>query len=716
MAREKTILEQMRLRGIVVYLLLVAVFVTVVGQMVYIQVGEGKRWREHDLRNSFRVKTVVPTRGDILARDGRLLATSIPSYRIYMDMGGDAFARDLFPQKVDSLAGQLAALFGDRTPRQYRQMLMEGFQARSRYWLVKRNVTYPELKRMRQFAVFNLGKYRGGLIAESQNKRIYPFGPLARRTIGYTNLSRADRQAAGAGIEHSQDSILAGVPGKIQERRVTGGAWVPTGDPSDVEPVPGTDIVTTIDINIQDVAHEALLKTLERHRAKRGVAILMEVKTGEILAMCNLNRTQSGGYAEDYNYAVSETNEPGSTIKLASYMIALEDGYIDPDDKVETGDGRLKVHGFTIEDSHKGGFGTLTVRQAFELSSNVAVSKIIGKCYRNREKEYIEKLYRYHLNTPCGVDLRGEPSPYINYPGDDTWSGVSLMQMSYGYEMKLTPLQILNFYNAVANDGVMVRPRLVKAYYRHGKLVSRTEVEVVDRQIASPRVIRQAKEMLCGVVENGTAKNLSQQAFRIAGKTGTAQLANTRHGYLHGNQVRYMASFVGYFPADDPKYSCIVLVTDPASGQYYGNTVAGPVFREIADKVYATRPDMAPPLTAAMADPAEAVPYTFSGYKPDLQASLGLFAIPARDLSDPRNEWVATRRTGTGVELRDRLAQPQRVPNVVGMGARDAVALCENAGLMVDLRGRGMVTRQSIPPGGEARRGDRVTLTLSNNF
>lgn len=695
-----------------IYMSLLLFLLYLIVEIFKLQWVEGEKWKKIE-QQSFRMTRIEPNRGDIRARDGRLLASSVPRYEIRMDLGSSSFDAKLFHNKIDSLALNLSILFGDKTESQYRRELLAARSRHEQYYLIKRNVSYQQLKKLRKFPVFNAGQYKGGLIVRMEYKRVKPFGEMASRSIGYAGKSG---NIEGVGIEAAYDSLLSGVEGQRVEQRVAGNFWKPTGSDLDIEPIQGNDIVTTIDVNIQDVAHNALIKTLKQHNARHGTAILMEVQTGEILAMSNLVRTSMGNYAENYNFAVGERIEPGSSIKLASLMIALEDGYITPNDMVDTGNGEMKIFDMTIRDSKEGGFGKISIKEVLEYSSNIGVVKTIQKFYGDNPKDFVEKLYRYHLNEPTGIDLIGEAKPYIKYPGDKMWSGVSLYQMAYGYELQLTPLQILTFYNAIANNGIMVKPKLVKAIYKHGTPIKSIPTKIIDSKIASPRVIKYAQAMLEGVVEHGTARNLSKNSYKIAGKTGTARIANKKFGYEYQSRVSYLASFVGYFPAKNPKYSCIVVVNDPSNSQYYGNAVAGPVFKEIADKVYATRPDMVNPLNEKTAKESALVPYTFSGHKNELISILSLFKISKQDLSTKTNEWVITTKTDNSVKLQNRVFAPNQAPNVIGMGLKDALSICENHGLKVEVHGRGIVTQQSIMANTKINGGENIVLELSNNF
>jgi len=539
-----------------VYSAVVIVAIVIIVAIVNIQFMQAEKWIQHE-NNNFRERIMVPTRGDIRARDGRLLASSVPEYEIRMDLVTEALTSEVFNSKVDSLARALSNLFKDKSANDYKQNLLGARYRKERYYLIQRNVTHSELKQLQQFPIFRRGQYKGGLIVLSKNERKKPFGQMASRTIGYTFPGE---DVMGVGIEAAFDSILAGVPGKRIEQRIVGNYWKPISDDATSDPVNGMDVISTIDINIQDVAHNALLSTLQKHNASHGTAVLMEVKTGEILAMSNLKRDDNNNYYESFNFAVGEKTEPGSTFKLPVLMVAMEDGYIDLNDSIDTGDGIVQYHDHKVRDSKRGGYGKISVQQVFEYSSNVGMSIVATKYYSGKEKEFVEKLYGMHLNEKTGISIPGEAKPYIKYPGDKFWSGISLPQMSYGYELQMTPLQTLMFYNAVANDGKMVRPRLIKAIQNHGKIVKRFYPEIIDRKIASPSTIKKAHMMLEGVVENGTARNLANLNYRIAGKTGTAQIANKKYGYKYQSRVSYQASFVGYFPAENPRYSCIVVV------------------------------------------------------------------------------------------------------------------------------------------------------------
>jgi cell division protein FtsI (penicillin-binding protein 3) len=494
-------------------------------------------------------------------------------------------------------------------------------------------------------------------------------------------------------------------------QKINGNLWMPISDRNEVEPQNGYDVITSIDIDLQDVAHSALRRQLAKHEAHHGTAVLMEVKTGDVKAIANLERNEDGRYREVYNYAIGESSEPGSTFKLPVIMAAMEDGYININDSVDTGNGRIRYYDKIVKDEKEGGYGKLTVREVIEFSSNVGISKIITDCYTGREHEFIDRLYGMRLNEKLDVEIKGEGVPHIKYPKDKYWSGISLPMISHGYEVTMTPLQILTFYNAVANDGKMVKPRFVKELRQNGRIIKHFGVDVLNPTICSASTIRKAQQMLEGVVERGTARNLKNANFRIAGKTGTAQIANEKYGYKIGSKVSYQASFVGYFPADNPKYSCIVIINSPSRNVYYGNLVAGPVFKEIANKVYATgfeSHDEFLVRTDTLIDP----PYSKCGYMPELDQVFAEFNIPVKK-DEPAQNWVLTYKRDSLVALKNHEIVPRLVPNVKDMGAKDAVYLLENAGLKVKIVGRGKVMSQSLRPGSRIHKGQKIVLTMS---
>ena len=689
----------------VVYLGMVVFGLLILGKALYLQFVEKDKW-EGEVYNTIRHRTIEPNRGNIYSIDGRLLAVSVPYYEVRMDMRSESFTDAIFNRGVDSLSMALAELFRDRHWTTYRKQLKQARREGERYYLVKRNVSYMQLQKVKEFPVFRLGRYRGGFIIEQQNKRVRPHGLLAARTIGYT--MQGDRGSV-VGIEGAYDQELRGVEGYRLMRRINSDIWMPISDRNEVEPRDGYDVVTTIDIDLQDVAENALLAQLRRHEADHGTVVVMEVSSGRIRAIANLGLTEEGTYREFYNYAVGESAEPGSTFKLASMIALLEDGHVEPGDQVDVGDGVTSYYGQKLKDSGDEGLGVITVREALEYSSNVGISKLVYEHYNNKPEAFVDRLYELGLNRKLGIEVKGEGEPDIKYTDSPLWSGLSLPMMSIGYEVRMTPLQILALYNAVANDGEMVKPRFAEELRYHGTVVKQFDKEVLNHRLCSRETLEKVDKMLRGVVDHGTAKNLRNSYYDIAGKTGTSQIANEKFGY---NKTSYQASFVGYFPAENPRYSCIVVVNSPSKSVYYGNLVAGPIFREIADNIYVREFGMQGEESVEVAELPEA-PYSKSGYRSSLEKALGSLGIESEPAGGDETDWVVTRSTDDAVELHPRTISSLFVPDVSDMGAADAVHLLENLGMQVKVNGRGTVRGQSLPPGHVIREGEVIELKMS---
>jgi cell division protein FtsI (penicillin-binding protein 3) len=696
--------KEILFRAGLVYACFVLLGIAIIARILYIQIVQGEELRSKTKKLTLKNFTIDPSRGDILDTEGRLLATSIPSYEIRMDMKARGLTKQAFRENVDSLALCLSKLFGDKSKSAYKGELLRAFREGKRFHLIRRKVDFVDLKKLKNFPLFRMGRNNSGLVALQENLRFQPLSNLAKRTIGYTTEG-----GNYVGLEGSYNDILKGNVGLRYMQRLSGGAWMPVSDNNEIEPKDGLDITTTLDVNIQDVAENALRKQLEKHNAQHGCAILMEVETGEIKAITNLGKDEYGRYTENYNYAIGESTEPGSTFKLASLIVALDDGYIDLDDTINTMDGSFMYRGHKIKDSGHEGHGKISVKEVFELSSNVGVSRIIINNYEKNPKQFIEKLYAMKLNKPLGLDIYGEAKPEIKYPGDKLWSGISLPMISFGYEIKMTPLQILTLYNAIANNGKMVKPHFVKSVSYHGNIKKSYEKEVIVSSICSRSTLKKVRELLEGVVEHGTATNLKNDNFKIAGKTGTAQIAKQKSGYKQKG-LTYQASFAGYFPAENPKYSCIVVVNSPSNSVYYGNVVAGPVFKEIADKVYATSLQFHPVLDPDV-DTMD-MPYSKTGLKPDLDCVFDKLDIDIND-DNIKSQWVSTTRNKNEITYNNRKIIDNLVPNVVDMGLRDALFLLENAGLRVVVRGRGKVTKQSMSPGIRIKKGEIIVLHMS---
>ncbi len=677
----------------------------IIGKMVYIQYKEGPALISKAKKQEIKIFDLKADRGNILSDKDNLLATSVPVFEIRMDVANGYISNTFFNQNVDSLAYRLSTLFGDVSKTAYKKMLIRARAKGNRYLLIHRNVSYMQLKELRTFPIFRKGRYLGGLIAIQRTRRRLPFGRLAARTIGY-EIKKAH---LFVGLEGAYSKVLTGVDGKQIRRRINGGAWLPIHDENEIEPQNGKDVISTLDMNLQDVAENALLKQMIKHEAYMGCVVLMQVKTGDIKAIANLRyNAKTGLYEESFNMAIGAKYEPGSTFKLASIISGLDDHKFKLSDSVSVKKGYVVYYGRTLRDVDVFGDGMITIRQAFEHSSNVGISKVMEKAYKNNPSQFIAHLYAMSLNKPLGLKISGEAKPYIKSPKDKKyWYRTSLPWMSVGYGLEITPLQLLTFYNAVANNGVEVKPRFVTAITDGGRVVKKFGVHVINPRIASPSVIRKVQSLLEGVVLRGTAQNLRNKHFKIAGKTGTAKIAGGKK-YIKG---AYNASFVGYFPADDPQYSIIVVINKPKHG-YYGSAVAAPVFKEIADKVYATSlalQEKATPDTLKTSFPLAVNAAWYQDLK-IIYKGLGI-----KELGKSTNEtWALTADRNNKVIFRPKTFTQELVPNVKGMTAKDAIYLLENMGLSTRVQGRGVVYGQSLKAGTRFRKGQEILIQLAN--
>ncbi len=703
----------LRLRVGLVYGSLVVFAIAIAVRMFSIQIGEGDKWREMALNVATSVRTVQPDRGHIYSDDGRLLATSVPEYEVHMDMKADGLSDRMFFSGVDSLALGLSALFNDRTAAEYKRALLDAHARGERYFLVKRKVDHEQMLLLQQLPIYREGKLKSGLIAVKKYERKQWFGRLARRSIG-----DVPTDSGNYGIEKGFEAYLHGTEGNRLERRLVGGAWMPVDDGEGQDPIAGSDIHTTIDINMQDVADDALETQLRKNGAHHGCVVVMETKTGYIKAISNLALVKDSTYAETENYAVGHATEPGSTFKTASLIVGLEDGLMKPTDQWDTHCGEVRYSGKPLPDSHRK-CGVLTLSRALEVSSNTVISQAIMKGYQKQPEKFISGLRRMGLGAPLGVRIPGEAMPIL-YGTDNKrmWSKISLPWNSVGYGLTITPLQMLTFYNAIANNGRMMQPQFVSSVSRGGKETERFEPVALNEKIASDPVLREVRKMLEGVVDSGTATNLKSAHFRIAGKTGTAQIASGNAGYKV-NGVSYQASFVGYFPAEAPRYTCIVVVSSPSQKGYYGNVVAGPIFTEIANKLYGNRLDMQDAEQLADLDSIRRasgprIPTTFAGNARDLLAAAQALNVPLK--IEGEGEWMSTQATDSNVVAKPRNIPGDAVgmvPNVLGMGLKDALYILENRGLKVRIVGSGMVKKQSLQPGSRCFNGSSITLELT---
>ncbi|MCC8153811.1 MAG: PASTA domain-containing protein [Tannerellaceae bacterium] len=675
---------------------------------------EKEKWEQVAESQKRPNRLIYPSRGNIYSADGKLMATSVPQYNTYIDFRADGFLKDTFLYSknngMDSMAFYLNKLFKDKSVAAYKEHLQKGLKGQSRQFrVVNRKISYIEKKEIEKIPFIRLGRYKSGFYTKEMVERQKPFNTLASRTIGTTfgEIEESGLTKGMNGLELQYDSLLRGEAGIKSVRRV-GGSWT---NVTEVEPINGMDVYTTIDINIQDITEKALVDKLKEIDAESGTAVVMEVATGEIKAITNMARIREGVYTETLNHAVADEIEPGSTFKVASMIVALEDGICQPGDTVDTGKGLYMYkgkHRMTDHNINRGGYGKITAEQAIWYSSNIGVAKIILKGYENNPKKFVKGLYRTGINADLNLEIPGSGRAKIRMPGDSVnyWSATTLPWMSFGYETQIPPIYTLTFFNAIANGGKMVRPMFTKEIKHNGKVVKTFSPEVVKSSICSKKTLDIIHDMLLGVVEKGTGTAVKSDAIRIAGKTGTAQIASGGVYRTAGHQV----SFCGYFPADDPLYSCIVVIRRPRIGYPSGGTMSGGVVKTVAEKIYANH--MVFDIRKQPVDStAVLVPPVKNGDMQAVEKVLKKFKVKTSD-EDVNSSWILAEANEEKIKLKDIPLEEGVVPRVTGMGVKDAVYLLENAGLQVTLSGVGKVTSQSVAAGQKITRGQTIHLTL----
>jgi len=697
------------LRFGIVYTLICLSFLLVLFRIVKIQFFERNEWLALAAKNVKTNIVVKPTRGNIYACDGRLMASSIPTYYVYMDLRVPALHDKegiLFKNNIDSLSIYLSSFFKDKTPTAYKTLLNRAYQTgEGEFQLSEKRITYSELKRLKMLPLFRLGRNKSGLITKEYFRRVRPFGSLAQRTIG--DIFADDSKGGKNGIELSFNSSLLGTPG-LSTRQKVANSYMETVQ---VEPIDGMDIQTTIDIDLQDIAEKALLDGVTEFNAAVGYAVLMEVHTGEVKAIVNMQRNKNGGFSENRNGAVSDMTEPGSTFKVASLMAALDDGRVKLSDTINTFNGQFKFGNRTMTDhnANHGGFHKITVAQAIYGSSNIGISRAIVKAYGHNPAEFVDKLYKMKLNEPMKLEIPGTAAPFIRHPNDKShvWSSTTLPWMSVGYETQVPPIYTLAFYNAIANDGKLIRPIFVKSITKNGQIVKQFTTEVINPAICKPSTLEQIRSTLLGVLEDnlGTAKNVRSKFVRIAGKSGTAQIWDKS-----GNTGKYQVAFCGYFPYENPMYTCIVVMREPLNGHASGGHMSGSVFKNIAERTMALYSNRKPShVDRDSISSEDLVPIVKVGYYKAIQevtSSLGL------SLAYNATDWVKTSADSNRLKVESIAISRNIVPNLMGMGAKDAVFLLENMGLNVQVTGRGKVISQNIKPGSVARKGSSILINL----
>jgi cell division protein FtsI (penicillin-binding protein 3) len=693
-------------RAYMVYFGFITLMLIVLFKTLSIQFGETRQFfASGDNTTTIRTVDRIPRRGEILDVNYNPLVTSVSSFDIHMDpMVVD---QKIFDSDVSDLAAGLANMYPDRSAFEYERMIRGARERKSRYLLIRKRVSNEARRALSNLPIFKLGRLKGGFIDTDEIiERKRPNGELLRRTLGSCKFNEIRGLLEGVkGIEQAFDEYLRGESGGEIEQKIPTG-WKKTGQIVR-EAVEGADVITSIDKDIQEVASSELERQIKDQNAKHGCVVVMDVKTGFVKAISNLARRKDGTYGEqDFNFAIGRKEVPGSTFKLASLMAALEDEKIQILDTVDAF-GEYRFHGRSLMDAHEGGFGRITIKAAFEKSSNV-IAKVIDRAYRDEPEAFIERLESFGLTEPLAIDLEGEPNPTVYRPGSANWYGTSLPWMAIGYEFQQTPLQTLAFYNAVANGGDLIRPQFVQEIRRGVEVVKRFEPVVLRKRICSENTLAVLRSCLEGVMTDGTGKNITSSQFKIAGKTGTAVILNSDGNYGEKGKRSYQASFVGYFPADKPIYSCIVVISEPKK-EYYGAVVSGTVFTAIANKVYASALRYHQAVNKGKKIEIN-VPKSLSGNKFDLIRAFKYLSVDYKLLA--HSEWLRTDREGSKVRLTQRMVSKYVVPNLVGLSAKDAVYLIESRGMSAHVSGYGKVVRQSIPPGRPLFMGGVIELTL----
>lgn len=691
--------------------LLVAVFAGAIFYRIsYVQFVEGDEWRKMSDNINLQYREVKATRGNIYSADGSLLATSLPFYRVVLDPS--IAKNEIYKAGIDSLAQLLSGFYKDRSAASYKRAINDARLTGKQYLMINRQqIGYQEKLKMMEWPIFREGRMGGGVIFEKVDRRYRPFKSLAGRTVGFLN-----ENDYGVGLEYSFNEELQGRNGEALFQKIAGGSWKPVHDAQDIRPEDGYDIVTTLDVNIQDVTETALLRQLMNKDAEFGSVIVMEVATGHIKAIANLQKNKDGrGYGEYYNFAVGEQGltEPGSTFKLLSMLALLEEGSVNLNDSVDTGNGAYRFYDRVMRDVKHGGYGKMTVRDAFEKSSNIGISRLVNEKFGVNPSKYMDYVQKAALDKPIDFQIRGEGKPYFKIPGERNWYGTTLPWMSIGYELMITPLQTLTLYNAVANGGKMVKPMIVQSISRGNVIEEEFKTEVLRRQIASEKTIKALQSLLEGVVENGTARNIKNANYKVAGKTGTAQkLVDGRY------TKKYYTSFAGYFPADRPKYSAVVIIDSPVGFNAYGGDVSAPVFKEIADRIYAQDLELngsKEPLKKKERENElrKGFPSIQAGMADELQMIYNAFGVSNH--YNGEEKWVKSKVTSHSINwTANKVEGMAMVPDVTGMTLRDALYVLENKNLRVQYSGKGKVKSQSIAPGVQVPQNGFIKIVLGS--
>lgn len=684
-----------------VFGLLVALSISICWRVISLQTEHDGYWRSlgEDL-TLFQVK-IEAERGNIYTHDGRILATTIPTFELRMDTKANGLTDQLWAKHIDSLSLLMSYYLPEKSYMGWKEFFNQSRSEKARHLLLSKHVTFQEFKKIRNIPLFKLGKNKSGFITIQSNSRKLPFGDLARRTIGYISPSSGTK----IGIEGMENENLAGENRELLMQKVAGGIYMPVNDNSEFGSKPGLDIYTTLDVNLQDVTEASLMKSVSRFNADHGSAILMNVKTGEIKAIANIGKTKNGEYKEIYNYAINELHEPGSVMKLASVMALLDNGYCDEETQIDLENGEKKYFDLVLKDDHPIE-GSVTLKKAFELSSNVGISKQVYKHFNDKREDFYQFLKKIHMTEPYGMGIQGESAPILSEPKQ--WTGVTLPWLSIGYEIRVTPLQVLGLYAAVANNGALMKPYIIKEVRDNEQVIEQHKSQVLIKQICKPSTIISVRKMLEGVVDSGTASNIRNNNYKIAGKTGTNLLSNGKFGF---QQKQYQASFVGYFPANNPVYACIVVVNKPdVNIGYHGSVCAAPVFKAIADRLYTTDISIHP--TLSLDQNKFLTLSSFLGTKTEVMKIAEYFGWKTLK-SDIKSDWATVTTSNNNLIIHPSFIQSKnRMPSVIHMNLKDAVYLLESMGMTVYVDGKGKVVNQSLKAGEPVFKGTQVRLLL----
>ncbi len=701
------------LRFGIVYSIICLAFGLVLYRIIVIQFVEHDKWMALGAQTIKTNIVVKPFRGNIYACDGRLMASSIPTYYVYMDLRVPALHEKggkLFTDNIDSVGIYLSSFFHDRSAYEYKSLLTRAYQTgEGEFQLSPNRITYSDLKKLKTIPLFRLGRNKSGLITKVFFRRERPFGTLATRTIG--DIYPDETKGGKNGIELSFNANLIGTPG-VSVRQKVANTYM---ENVQVEPVDGMDITTTIDVDLQDIAEKALVDGVKQFDAAVGYAILMEVHSGEVKAIVNMQRNKDGSYTENRNGAVSDMVEPGSTFKVASLMAAIDDGRVKITDTINTYNGLFKFGTRTMTDhnANHGGYHKITVAQAIYGSSNIGISRAIVKAYGRNPSEFVNKLYSMKLNERMNLEIPGAAAPIIKHPNDKTheWSNTTLPWMSVGYETQIPPIYTLAFYNSIANNGVLIRPFFVKSISKNGQIIKEFKTEVINPAICKPSTLRDIRFTLVGVVEDklGTAQNVKSKYVHIAGKSGTAQISKGKEGYTNGG-TKHQVAFCGYFPVENPLYTCIVVMREPGKGYPSGGTMSGSVVKNIAERVMALNSNRRPShVTSDSTSQMNMIPVTKVGYYKAIRTVMAQLKLP---LAANATDWVKPVADEKQTNAQPIAVGKNVVPDLSGMGAKDAVFILENMGLNVQVQGRGKVISQNLRPGTFARKGTRAMINL----